>query len=136
MSVPETQRTKGKLEVITKALELATHTIQITANENVFKPEYRHAITDKIITVATDIYVDCWTANNIKVVSQTEWQARKQLQNTAARNCNVLLALMQIAQKLFHLDTKKVRYWGKLALETRNLIRAWREADQKRYGKI
>ncbi len=135
MSVPESKRSQGKLEVITKTLDLATYTLTITSNKKIFKPEYDHSITDKLNETATNIFVDCWTANNVRVITPEHLKVRTELQQRAARNCNVLLALIQLAKKLFHLDTKRVRYWGNKILDCRNLIRAWREADIKRYDK-
>ncbi len=41
MSVPKSKRGTPKLEVITKANELATHTIHICSNENCFPKRYR-----------------------------------------------------------------------------------------------
>ena len=133
MSVPEGKRTESKLEVIVKALDLATHTIKITANPKIFSVEYKSALTDRIVSTSIEVYMKCWTANNIKIVDEASFNMRKRLQDEACYECNNLLALMQIAKKLFHLDSKKVSYWGKMAIETRNLIRAWRESDRKRY---
>ena len=59
---------------------------------------------------------------------------RLSFQEQAAIQCNILLSLMDIAQGIFHLSTKRIVYWGKKTIEARNLIRAWRDADRKRYG--
>lgn len=135
MSVPESERSKGKLEAIVQALNLCVHTLQICKNQKVFLPEYNTAITNDIIHTATAIYMDCWTANNIMVRGDAEKAAeRKRLQTRAILNCNNLLGLMQIAQKLFHIDGKRIKYWGQMTIDTRNLIRGWRESDSKRYG--
>lgn len=101
MSVPEGQRGTGKLEVIVKSLELSDYTLKITANPKVFLPEYQKSITDDINRIALSIYVDVWTANNIMVKSADDLAERRRLQERAARNCNNLLALMQLAQNSF-----------------------------------
>lgn len=136
MSVPEGQRGTGKLEVIVKSLELSDYTLKITANPKVFLPEYQKSITDDINRIALAIYVDVWTANNIMVKSADDLAERRHLQERAARNCNNLLALMQLAQKLFHLKLKRIKYWGEKTIAARNLIRAWKESDYKRYAKM
>ena len=100
MAVPEGLRGTGKLEVFEKALNLATYTITITANNKVFLPEYQGSLTDKINGVALAIYMDAWTANNILVRNAEDFAERRRLQEKAARNCNNLLALMQMAQKV------------------------------------
>lgn len=134
MSVVEGARNKGKLEVIIKALDLADYTIKITANEKVFDPKFRAAITDDLVAHAKDIYLICWTANNIRVTSDIEtYKKRKELQDEAIVKCTVFLGMLDIAKKVFHLETRRVTYWGNKIINCRKLIRAWRNADKKRY---
>ena len=116
-----------------KAHELCCYTVQITVNKNVFTEEYRSAITDRIVDAAISIHTMAWNANNILVQSAEDYRERRRLQDEAARQCNTLLSLMQIAWKIFHLSAKRVEYWGAKTVETRNLIRAWRDADAARY---
>lgn len=134
MSVPEGQRSHSKLEVIIFARDLASYTIKITKNQKVFPPEYNNGITNTIIATATSIYMDCWTANNIYVNAPGDWAERDALQKRAALNCNNLLALMQLAQEIFHLKTKRIEFWGSKTINVRNRIRAWNESDCKRYA--
>ena len=135
MSVPTGERGEGKLEVITKARSLASYTILITKNPNVFKPEFNNAITADIIHTVKEIFISCWTANNIKVSHSPERaRERIRLQEYAAHQCNNLLALIQLAQPIFHLTGKRVKYWGGLTLEVRSYIRRWNESDRKRYS--
>lgn len=133
MSVPENSRTKSKLEVCVKAHDLCCYTLQIAANKKIFTEEYQRSLTDRIVETAIGIHCDCWNANNIYVRDAEDYQERKRLQEEAARKCNILLSLMDIAKPLFHLTAKRVYYWGKLTIEARNLIRAWRDSDKKRY---
>lgn len=72
MSVPEGQRGKGKFTVLTKANMLSIYTVKICCNKKVFIPEYQHALTDDIIRTAKDIFIHCWTANNIRVGKDEE----------------------------------------------------------------
>jgi len=135
MSVPAGERGEGRLEVITKALGLASHTILITKNPNVFKPEYNLAITEDLIHTAKDIYISVWTANNIRVNHDHDNAVERiRLQKHAALQCNNLLAMIQLAQRIFHLPTKRVKYWAGLTLEVRSYIRRWNESDRKRYS--
>lgn len=136
MAVAEGERSQSKLEVIVKTLDLATYTIRITNNPKVFLPEYRSSLTDDIIRTAKDIYIDAWTANNVLVKTADDWKIRKALQERAARNCNNLLALMQMAKSVFHLKSKRVKYWGEKTITVRGYIRDWRDGDSQRYGKI
>ena len=135
MSVPVNQRSESKLEVCVKARELACYTLQITKNKKIFVEEYQDAITNKIIRVALDIHMCVWAANNILVNSKEDFATRHALQDKAALDCNILLSLIDIAKPLFHLDTKRVIYWGRNTVNVRNMIRAWRDSDRKRYTK-
>ena len=136
MSVPESQRGKGKFDVIINALYLAQYTITITKNKNIFLPEYQSALTDDLIRSAKDIYINAWKANNIRVTSQEDWKERKHLQELSILECNSLLATMQLAKKVFHLKSKRTKYWGELTIKARDGIRAWKESDTKRYKNI
>lgn len=49
MSVPVGEREEGKFSLLIKAESLARYTIEITANEKVFLPEYRKQVTDDIV---------------------------------------------------------------------------------------
>lgn len=136
MSVPESQRGKGKFDVIINALYLAQYTITITKNKNIFLPEYQSALTDDLIRSAKDIYINAWKANNIRVTSQEDWKERKHLQELSILECNSLLAMIQLAKKIFHLKSKRIKYWGELTIKAREGIRAWKESDTKRYKNI
>ena len=139
MSVPEGQRSRSKLEVIVFARSLAAYTIKITKNPHVFTPDYNNGITNEIISTAKAIYIDCWTANNVYVTQQEHWsgyEGRDFLQKRAIRNCNNLLALIQLAQEVFHLKTKRIKYWSEKTIAARARIRHWNESDSKRYGSI
>ena len=139
MAVPESKREENKLQVLLDAQSLAAYTLRICKNPKVFDPEYRDAFTYKITDTSIDIFVRLWTANNILMKPGTEnfndnRRERKRLQDEAARYCNNMLALIQIAKPLFHLTGKRVRFWGKNIIKVRNLIRAWQESDNKRFG--
>lgn len=134
MSVPVNQRTHGKLEVCVKAHDLCCYTLQITANKKNFMPEFQEPLTNRIVEAAIDIHTLCWSANNILVNSVDDLRERTMYQEKAAIKCNILLSLIEVAKRIFHLSTKRVTYWAEKTIETRNLIRAWRESDLKRYS--
>ena len=134
MSVPANQRSQGKLEVCVKAHDLACYTLQITANKKVFEEKFQQSLTDRINATALAVWADVWAANNVLVQSEDDLTERLALQKRAATSCNVLLSLIEIAAKVFHLDGKRVTYWSGKAVSVRSLIRAWRESDRKRYA--
>lgn len=134
MSVPVNQRSEGKLEACIKAHDLCCYTIQITSNPKNFPEKYQHSLTDKIVAAAIDIHTLAWSANNVYVNSKEDFQRRIALQEEAAIKCNVLISLIEVAHRVYHLSSKRVFYWTGKAVETRNLIRGWRDKDRKRYS--
>jgi hypothetical protein len=52
VSVNESERGKGKFDVLIKANDLAVYTIRITKNPKIFLPEYQTALTNDIIHTA------------------------------------------------------------------------------------
>lgn len=119
-NVPDTPQNR-QLDAAWEARELALYTIKICNNKNIFLPEYQSALTDDIIRTAKDIYINVWTANNIRVDGHKElWNWRNRLQRQATMECNNLLALIGLARPLFHLKGKKVKYWSEKTLKTRS----------------
>ena len=135
-NVPDTPQNR-QLNAVWYARELAVYTIQICKNKKVFLPEYQSALTDDIIRTAKDIYINAWTANNIRVTEKNKkelWLWRSKLQRQAILDCNNLLALIGLARPLFHLKGKRVEYWSEQTLKVRNYIKKWRESDVDRYS--
>lgn len=133
MAVPASDRGESKFELLVKANALAVYTLQITSNAKVFDPVYANALGNKIQAAATDIFINCWTANNIRPMPETNLRERHKLQRLAVLQCNNLLAMIEIAYKLYHLESRRVEHWGALIIEVRNMIRAWSQSDSKRY---
>jgi hypothetical protein len=136
VSVPVNKRAKGKFEVLIKARELAKYTIEITKNTKVFKPEYQTALTDDIIRTAKNVFIKCWTANNIRVNTKEQAEERNRLQYEADQDCNNLLALIDLAKVIYHLKSKRIKFWAEKTIVARTLIREWRTSDSKRYSAI
>lgn len=134
MSVPKGKQTDGKLLVNELARDLAVYTIRITSNPKVFIPQFQTAITNEIVRCATNIHKYAWAANNVMVKSRDLYAMRRKNQEMAALECNNLISLIDIARPLFHLETKRCRYWGSMTIEVRNKIRGWMESDAKRYA--
>ena len=136
MSVPVNQRSHGKLEACSKAYELVTYTLKITKNKKIFTVEYQECLTNHIISAALDIFMMASSANEKLVKSENDlqnYQDRLGLQRAALDRCGDLIRLIYIAKPVFHLTSKRVKYWHGLTKETKNLIKAWNEADEKRF---
>ena len=138
MSVTVDQREEGKFSLATKAEYLARYTIEITANESVFTPEYRKQVTDDIIETAKNIYLGIREANDVNVRVGTvfhleDYMERNRLQRETLRNCKRLLYLIDIAHRIFHLSSKRVKYWGKLVKNVKDRVYGWIDDDTVRY---
>ena len=99
MSVPVNQRTHGKLEACVKAHGLCCYTLQITANKKIFTPDFQDSLTNRIVEAAINIHTLCWSANNILVNSADDLKERTSYQEQEAIQCNVLLSLIEIANR-------------------------------------
>lgn len=135
-NVPDTPQNR-QLNAVWYARELALYTIKICDNENVFLPKHRQSLTDDIVRTATAIYLNSWTANNIRVTEKNKkemWPWRNRLQRQAILDCSKLLALIGLTHPLFHLKGKRVEYWSDQVIKVRNYIKKWRESDIERYS--
>lgn len=135
MSVPKGQRSKSKLEVQVACEELVTHTVRIIGNPKHFKPE-NAKLHERILDTAIGVGQDAWEANGIYVKTAEDYRARRMLQERAVRGANTLLYLMTVSRKLDHLRTGKYHHWVELARRARDLARAWRDSDARRYGRL
>ncbi len=138
MSVPVGEREEGKFSLAVKAEYLARYTIEITANENVFLPEYRRQVTDDIISTAKNIYLGIREANDVTVRVGTQFQMkdyrdRNNLQREALRNCKRILYLIDLAHRIFHLSSKRVKYWSQIVKNVKDRIHGWIDDDTNRF---
>ena len=132
MSVPVPKRNEGELEVNTKARALTVYTLKILENEKWF-PKTQIAFITKLQDCAIEIQALCWEANNIKVNGNEErYKRRIDLQDQAAEKCNRMMMLIETAKPLFHLESRRVRYWIDTTRELRNYIRGWHDKDVDR----
>ena len=136
MSVPVGQRTENTLEVLVRADELVAHTVKIMANEKVFDPKYS-ALADRTLDTALDVLTCLDEANEICVRDDpAAWAERRALQVHGCRALVKLRCLMRVCRTTYHMRRGKYEYWAKLARETLQLARAWRDKDAKRYGHL
>ncbi len=138
MSVPEGERGNGRFVLAIKAEALSKYTMQIVANEKVFVPAYQAMLGNDIVETAKNIYLDIREANDISVRMGTEFQGydyreRNRLQQKAFRNTKRLLYLIDIAHRIYHLSTKRVKYWTESVIAVKDRLWRWMESDTRRY---
>lgn len=135
--IPDTPQNR-QLDACWVSREAAMHTLEVCANEKIFIPKFQ-SLTDKIVDLSIDIYLDVWEANNIwmdpKNPDPRNWEYRSDLQENAIRKCRKLLGLISLARGRFHLRGKKVNYWSGKVIEAMRSIQRWHESDVRRYQK-
>lgn len=136
MSVPVYRRTKGKLEVLVKARQFFEEFAKAVTNENKFPPIYQDVIIKDLVTLAKNVYLKCWRANNIRVVDSETYLSRRRLQEEALLDIKDFIGLLSPTVKLCHLRTKRAIYWVNQMSEIATLITAWKQSDKKRYDKM
>lgn len=135
MSVPESKRGEGKFSVLTKTEDLMKYTLHITQNSNRFDQQYRDVVLDRIDGLVIDIFEKCWRANNIKVGdSLKKWEIRRDLEDEALLDCDDLLAVLQVARALCHVESKRMKYWTEKIRDVKTTIKKWHDSDCKRYS--
>lgn len=135
MSVVKNKRTESRLEVITKARELAAYTIKICSNEKNFPKRYRWCITSKIVDSAIDMNTLINKANSIYVKTDDDFNQRREYQVAAMSETYGLLTMMDVAYYTFGMDSKRIDHWTGLVIEVQKLLRKWRDSDFDRYNK-
>lgn len=92
------------MRVITKAHELAEHTIRICGNEKNFPKRYRWCLTAKIVDSAVNINSYLEKANSINVRTDYDYEIRRGYMQKALAECFSLHNLMGLSYDIFGLD--------------------------------
>ena len=124
-SVRTWERKESDIDLFILAQEFAIHILKITRNEKIFKPEYKTEITDRIIGLSTDIYLNLWKANHYKLGSGE----RKKLQHLVIENCIDLLSIWNLGIRAFHLKSNKTNYVVGKILAIRDTTKKWINND-------
>lgn len=136
MSVVKSKRSQSRLEVITKARELAAYTIRICGNEKNFPKRLRWCITNKIVSDAVDIHSNIRRANAIFVKTRADYEVRRKCQVNAIGDIDSLLGNMDIAYATFGIDDDRIDYWTGLVIDIQTLLRNWIKSDYERYKNL
>ena len=125
------QENDADLKVITKAQELAVHTIKITSNCNKFPKKYRFTLCDRMQNKAMTIYELLLEANRIKLSDISD---RNHLQTKAITNCDELLFYIEMCLQLQIIEPNSAEYWSKLVSDIKFMTIKWRSKDKERYS--
>lgn len=117
-----------------KSIELTDHLFRKLCNEKVFPRRSRWLFAGKLADLAND-YMNCVDrANEIRVLTQTERNARHYWQTMALANLQTLDARVNQAGRVLQIDANVMEYYAGLVNECSRLIQAWMTSDEKKYG--
>lgn len=134
MAVVKSKRSEGKLTVLTKTSELMEYTIRITGNEKSFPKRYRWSVTQSIVREAVAINAYAHQANGIFVKTNAEYELRRELQTRALAMTYSLLSEIDIAFRVFGIESDRVKFWTGLICDVQRLIRNWQRAEEARHA--
>lgn len=124
------------MKVHDRARELASYTAKICSNEKVFTPAVNAELVKRIKNYAYDIHEKAWAANKLRAdTSHVERELRYTAQVEAIELCERLLSAINVAKSVFHLRSKRIKYWSEKVREVETLLQKWKESDVSRYGK-
>ena len=136
MSVVKSKRGEGQLVVITKAEELAEYSVKICKNEKHFPKAFRWCFTMKIVDEAVSIYTLIREANTIFVTTREDYSLRRRKQLEALSLTDSLLGLIDLAKRVYGLDSDRVEHWALLVKNVSKPLRKWLKSDEERYKDI
>ena len=136
MSVVKSKRGEGQLVIITKAEELAEYSVKICKNEKHFPKAFRWCFTMKIVDEAVSIYTLIREANTIFVTTKEDYSLRRRKQLEALSLTDSLLGLIDLAKRVYGLDSDRVEHWALLVKNVSIPMRKWLKSDEERYKNI
>lgn len=93
-------------------------------------------ITNRIVNTALTIMEEVDTANDIYVSTRGDFVLRRKSQTIALSYTARLLGLMELAYNKYNIDDKRIMHWTQLVIDTRELIKKWRQSDRDRYKNL
>ena len=114
--------------ILTKAEELAEHTLRVTSNCNHYPKKYRHSLVDKMQNKSLDIYTTLYEANRINNV--TNKYMRLETITKGITYCDELLFFIKLSKNLGQLGGVSVEHWVKLTTDVKRMSLAWRKKEQ------
>lgn len=130
-NIPKTPKV-AQCYAVDSAVDLLCHTLRNCKNK-VFLNDYKDTVTDKVTATATEIYLSSYKANRIRVLGEEDFERRQNLQRDSIERCDELIALIYVAKRVFHLRKNKTEFWVNKIIETRELIKKWKQSDKERY---
>ncbi len=121
-------------QLLTKAKDLANHTIKITDNPRRFPKKYRFTFVNRMQNISLDIYELINTANELNTNDEEALKERLKLQNLAITKCKTLLFLITLCleNENISIDDRQAEYWARYVLSVKNMAVSWHMKDKRR----
>lgn len=136
MSVVQSKRSESLLSVVLKAEDLCVWTLRLCSNEKHFPKRYRWCFTQHIVNDTIKLCQSISQANYIKVNTKDDWNRRKALQTDASIAAATILLDINIAFKMFDIESKTIKHWSNQVSDVIRLLNAWKRSDHKRYSEL
>lgn len=100
------------LKVITKAKQLAKHTLIVTSNARRYPKKYRFSLVDKMQNKALEIYESLFEANRTDLKDYK--RERLELQTKAITHCDELMYFIELSYELGIINSGGMEAWSQL----------------------
>lgn len=124
----------AKTAILRKSNEFTDHLFRKLCNEQVFPKRSRWLFSGKIADLANDYMTCINVANEIRVVTRKEREARHYYQTLALARLQALDAKINQAGRVLEINPDTMEFYAGLANECKRLLMAWINSDNKRYG--
>lgn len=118
------------LRLITKAKQLAKHTLIMTSNARRYPKKFRFSLVDKIQNKALEIYEMLFEANRTDIKDYK--RERLELQTKAITHCDELMYFIELSYELNIINSESMEAWSKMVMDVKHMAIAWRSKDRNR----
>lgn len=134
MSVVKSKRKKGELEVLTKARDLKSYTLNICSNTDRFPKKYRWCYTYDVIKETKDLcrHISAANKNKLDKNEPGDIKRRYEHQRTALELTEILHEDIDTAYSNLRVPIATIEYWDSQVTEIEKLLENWIRSDKKR----
>lgn len=130
--VPASERSENKYQVVLDARNVAKYTLRVLSNKNKFPPDLAPMLLHDINRTAIDLFSNAKIANDLDLYKYKP--NREAYQRKAYENCVRLLVLIELAKPIYEIEAKRMRYWTRLLVKTRDGLLEWEAKDDEAFA--
>lgn len=128
------QSREAKTPATRKTLEFTEHLYKKLCSEKAFPKRSRWLFSGKIADLANDFETEVFLANETKITTRRERDERHYHLTMAVAKLLALDAKITQACRILEIKPETMELYANYVLELQNLLNAWLNADEKRYG--